>query len=62
MNDAAESKKFAHCYRKETENHRVHFLNSATCVVPSEIDGIHMMPESHRALAEAVAAAVKGLV
>ena len=62
MNGADESKTFAHWYRQVAENHHVHFLNSAAYATPSEIDGIHMMPESHRALAEAVAAVVKELI
>lgn len=62
VNGAAESKTFARWYQQVAENQNVYFLNSAAYASPSEIDGIHMMPEAHKALAEAVAAKVKELI
>ena len=64
--DAADrSRSFAELYAAEAERAektvlpRCAFLDAASVVQPSEIDSLHLMPESHAALAEAVAEKIR---
>ena len=59
VNGSKESTTFVHWYEEVAKNENVYFLNSAEYARPSDIDGIHMMPDSHEALAKAVAEAVR---
>lgn len=58
-NAAEESRSFAKYYRHVAEAKGVFFLDAAAVAQPSKIDGIHMEPESHRALGQAVAHEVR---
>ena len=49
------SEQFAEEYRKVAEAGGFRFFNAASVAEPSPKDGLHMEPESHRALAEAMA-------
>ncbi|MDO4173129.1 MAG: SGNH/GDSL hydrolase family protein [Eubacteriales bacterium] len=42
-------------YARVAQEHRVAFLDAATVVQPSDIDGLHLSPEGHALLAQAVA-------
>ena len=57
-NGAEESKKFLKYYRHVAEAKGVEFFDAASVAQPSKVDGIHMMPEDHKALGEALAAKV----
>ena len=61
-NGVAESRKFAQYYRHVAEAKGVAFFDAATVAKPSKIDGVHMEPESHRALALPLAEQVRGLL
>ena len=61
-NGAEESKKFAYYYKHVAEAKDVHFFDAATVAVPSKVDGIHMEPESHRALGLALADKVREIL
>lgn len=58
-NGAAESRKFAKYYRHVAEQKGVYFFDAASVAAPSKVDGIHMEPEDHRALGEALAQKVR---
>jgi lysophospholipase L1-like esterase len=53
--DIAESAKLSGLYRRIAEKHRLHFLDASLYAEPSDIDGIHLGADGHRALGEAVA-------
>ena len=40
----------------------MHFFDAATVAVPSKVDGVHMEPESHRALGLALADKVREIL
>ena len=61
-NGAEESRKFAYHYQHVAEAKEVHFFNAATVAAPSKVDGIHMEPESHRALGLALADEVRKIL
>ena len=61
-NGAEESRKFAYYYQHVAEAKEVHFFNAATVAAPSKVDGIHMEPESHRALGLALADEVRKIL
>ena len=61
-NGAEESKKFAYYYQHVAEAKGVHFFDAATAAVPSKVDGVHMEPESHRALGLALADKVREIL
>lgn len=61
-NGAEESRKFAKYYRHVAESKKVYFFDAATVAKPSKIDGIHMEPESHRALGQALAEKVREIL
>lgn len=61
-NGAEESKKFAYYYQHVAEAKGVHFFDAATVAVPSKVDGVHMEPESHRALGLALADKVREIL
>lgn len=42
-------------YARVAQSNGVHFLDAATLVQPSDVDGLHLMPDGHAALAQAVA-------
>jgi lysophospholipase L1-like esterase len=49
------SHRFAECYKKVAEQEGLYFLDATAVAQASEIDGIHMVPEEHEKLAEAIA-------
>lgn len=53
------SKKLSPLYRQLAKESGAFFLDAGTVIQTSKIDGIHLEPEDHRKLAEAVAAIVK---
>lgn len=55
----AKSKEFGKYYKEVAERLGCLYLDASTVAVPSETDQLHMDPESHRALAEAVCEIVK---
>jgi lysophospholipase L1-like esterase len=59
---AEKSLKFAAYYRRVAEEMGCAFLDSATVIVSSPLDGIHLEAADHRKLGEAVAARVKEMV
>lgn len=61
-NGAEESKKFLKYYKHVAEAKGVEFFDAASVAQPSKVDGIHMMPEEHKALGEALAAKVKEIL
>jgi lysophospholipase L1-like esterase len=42
-------------YKQTAEKYGCEFLDAALVAEPSDEDSVHMLPEGHRALAEAVA-------
>ena len=60
-NGAEESKKFACYFSHVAQAKNVAFFDAASVAKPSKIDGIHMEPESHRALGLALAEEVRRL-
>lgn len=50
---------FADAFRQVAAAANVWFFDAATVAKPSDIDGVHMMPESHLALGRAIAEKVK---
>lgn len=56
------SLKMAACYEKVAKAHGCHFLDAAKVAKPSDIDQLHMDAESHEALAQAVAKAVREIL
>ena len=60
-NGAEESKKFAYYFSHVAQAKNVAFFDAASVAKPSKIDGIHMEPESHRALGLALAEEVRRL-
>jgi len=61
-NGAEESKKFLKYYKHVAEAKGVEFFDAASVAEPSTVDGIHMMPESHKALGEALAQKVREIL
>ncbi len=53
------SGKFAKYYQQVADEYRCHFLDAATIVVSSNLDGIHWEASEHRKLGHAVAARVR---
>ena len=60
-NGAEESKKFACYFSHVAQTKNVAFFDAASVAKPSKIDGVHMEPESHRALGLALAEEVRRL-
>ncbi len=58
----AQSRSFARWYKEMAEAAGVSFLDSASFAAPSELDGIHMEPDGHAALAQAVAEKVREIL
>jgi lysophospholipase L1-like esterase len=56
------SRKFGEQYRRVAGELGCHFLDTATVIVSSELDGIHFEREEHARLGQEVAAAVKEIV
>lgn len=50
-----ESAKLAEYYRMAAQEEGIHFLDAAQYASPSQIDGMHMLPEGHLALGRAIA-------
>lgn len=61
-NGVGESRKFAMYYRHIAEAHGAAFFDAASVASPSETDGVHMDPPSHRALGHALAEQVRVLL
>ena len=61
-NGVGESRKFAMYYRHIAEAHGAAFFDAASVASPSETDGVHMDPPSHRALGRALAEQVRALL
>ena len=61
-NGAEESRKFAYYYQHVAEAKDVQFFDAATVAASSKVDGIHMEPESHRALGLALADNVREIL
>ncbi|MGN0802904.1 MAG: SGNH/GDSL hydrolase family protein [Candidatus Faecivicinus sp.] len=61
-NGAEESRSFARYFRFAAEKKGAAFFDAATVARPSTVDGIHMEPESHRALGLALAEQVRNLL
>ena len=61
-NGVGESRKFAMYYRHIAEAHGAAFVDAASVASPSETDGVHMDPPSHRALGRALAEQVRALL
>ena len=61
-NGVGESRKFAMYYRHIAEAHGAAFFDAASVASPSETDGVHMDPPSHRALGHALAEQVRALL
>lgn len=61
-NGVGESGKFAMYYRHIAEAHGAAFFDAASVASPSETDGVHMDPPSHRALGRALAEQVRALL
>lgn len=59
---ADESLSFARYYRHVAQAKDVAFFDAATVAQPSTIDGVHMEPQSHRALGLALAEQARGLL
>jgi lysophospholipase L1-like esterase len=55
------SKKLPPCYRQLAQECGAAFLDAGKFIKTSPVDGIHLEPEEHRKLAEAVADAVRSL-
>lgn len=55
------SRQFATVYRQAAEDLGCHFLDAARYAQPSDADGLHWMPESHRLLADALAQAIPAI-
>ena len=55
------SRQFAAVYRQAAEDLGCHFLDAARYAQPSDADGLHWMPESHRLLADALAQAIPAI-
>lgn len=53
------SYRFAAVYRQAAEELGCHFLDAAPYAQPSDADGLHWEPESHRRLADAMVPAVR---
>ena len=59
---AEESKKFLKYYKHVAEAKGVEFFDAASVAQPSKVDGIHMEPDSHRALGVALAQKVREIL
>lgn len=59
---AEESTRFAHYYRHAAESKGVYFFDAASVAKPSKIDGVHMEPDSHRALGKALAEEIRKIL
>lgn len=55
------SKEFKKYYSKMADEEKVYFLNAADYAKASDIDGIHMTPEEHEKLADAVYKKIKDI-
>ena len=53
------SKEFPACYKAVADRNGCIFLDAAKAARPSEEDGLHLMPEEHKSLAEAVCACIR---
>jgi len=59
---AEESKKFARLYKQVSAEMETEFMDAALYAQPSPVDGIHMDPDSHRRLGEAMAQKIRELL
>jgi len=57
--DIADSARLSDLYRIIAEKHRLHYLDAALYAEPSDIDGVHLGAEGHRALGAAIAEKIK---
>ena len=56
------SRQFAPVYRQAAEELGCYFLDAALYAQPSDADGLHWMPESHRRLADALAGVIPSIL
>jgi lysophospholipase L1-like esterase len=56
------SRQFSHYYRLAAQWHHLSFFDAGSVIVSSEKDGIHLDPDEHRKLGEALAAEVRHVV
>lgn len=57
--DIAESAKLSGLYRRIAEKYQLQFMDASLYAEPSDIDGIHLGADGHRALGEAVAEKIR---
>ncbi|MCR5825843.1 MAG: arylesterase [Oscillospiraceae bacterium] len=57
--DIAESARLSGLYQRIAENNRLYFLDASLYAEPSDIDGVHLGVEGHRALGEVIAEKIK---
>ena len=58
-NEAAESEKLAGLYESIADESGLHFMDAARITGPSEIDGVHLSAEGHKAIGSAVARKIR---
>ena len=58
----AKSRRFDAEFSAVAEDRGVAYLNAGDVIESSPIDGVHWSPQAHRAIGQAIAASVKGLV
>ncbi len=57
-----ESKKYPDLVKRITDGYHVEYLNAAEFASPSTVDGVHMFPEDHAALAAAITEKVRQML
>lgn len=58
-NDIADSARLSNLYQEIARKNHLHFLDAALYAEPSEVDGVHLGVEGHKALGAAVAEKIK---
>lgn len=56
------SRELSDRYAAVAQNSGVHFLDAAKLVTPSELDGLHLTPDGHAVLAQAMAEACRAIL
>ena len=60
--NVAKAKDFPKYFREAADLYGCHFFDAAAVAQPSAVDGIHMEPEAHAALAEALAVQIHSIL